>query len=144
MAGIGMVNVDVGSVLSGAGTLLKDIRAAITGKSVLDPNEQAKIEMQMLELENAFLTAQTSINMKEAENPNVFVSGWRPAAGWTCVIGFAYTFLAYPFATWLSLNMKWVAPPVIDATVLIQLLFGMLGLAGMRTYEAKEGVKRNK
>jgi hypothetical protein len=34
------------------------------------------------------------------------------------------------------------APPEIDAALLVNLLFGMLGLAGMRTYEAKQGVKR--
>jgi hypothetical protein len=144
MAGIAAVNVDVGSVLSGAGTLLKDIRAAITGKSVIDPNQQAEIELKILELENAFLTAQSAINMKEAENPNLFVSGWRPAAGWTCVVGFAYTFLGFPLMAWASLNFGWIEPPIIDAAILINLLFGMLGLAGMRTYEAKSGVKRTK
>lgn len=141
---ISAVNIDVGGVLGQAGTLLKDIRAAITGKSVLDPNEQAKIELKLLEVENAFLQAQSTINMKEAENPNVFVSGWRPAAGWTCVIGFAYNFLFFPFMTWVSLNYDLKAPPVIDTNMLMQLLFGMLGLAGLRTYEAKEGVKRSK
>jgi hypothetical protein len=144
MAGVGLVNVDVGSVLSGIGTLAKDIRAAITGESVIDPNKRAEIEMKLLEIENAYLTAQTEINKAEASNPNLFVSGWRPAAGWTCVIGFAYTFLLYPFICWFS-NMRGLElPPEIDATLLVNLLFGMLGLAGMRTYEAKQGVKRMK
>lgn len=140
--GLSAINVDVGGILAGAGTLAKDIRAAITGKSVLDPNEQAKIEMQLLQLENSFLEAQSSINLKEAENPNLFVSGWRPAAGWTCVVGFAYTFLLYPIAVWASVNFGYKGPPQIDTTMLVQLLFGMLGLAGLRTYEGKEGIKR--
>lgn len=142
MAGVGLVNVDVGSVLSGIGTLAKDIRAAITGESIIDPNKKAEIEMKLLEIENAYLTAQTEINKAEASNPNLFVSGWRPAAGWTCVIGFAYTFLLYPFITWFSSMRELAAPPEIDAALLVNLLFGMLGLAGMRTYEAKQGVKR--
>lgn len=144
MPGITGINVDVGSVLSGIGTLAKDIRAAITGESVIDPNKKAEIEMKLLEIENAYLTAQTEINKAEAANPNLFVSGWRPAAGWTCVIGFAYTFLINPFAVWYSQNHQLTAPPEIDATLLVNLLFGMLGLAGMRTYEAKSGVKRVK
>ena len=142
MAGVGLVNVDVGTVLSGIGTLAKDIRAAITGESVIDANKKAEIEMKLLEIENAGLVAQTEINKVEAANPNLFVSGWRPAAGWTCVIGFAYTFLLYPFVTWFSKIKGIATPPEIDATLLVNLLFGMLGLAGMRTYEAKQGVKR--
>lgn len=144
MPNISAVNVDVGSVLSGIGTLAKDIRAAITGESVIDPNKKAEIEMKLLEIENAYLTAQTEINKAEATNPNLFVSGWRPAAGWVCVIGFGYTFLLYPFICWFS-NIKGLElPPEIDAALLVNLLFGMLGLAGMRTYEAKSGVKRTK
>lgn len=144
MAGLSAVNIDVGSVLSGIGTLAKDIRAAITGESVIDPNKRAEIEMKLLEIENSGLQAQSEINKAEAENPNLFVSGWRPAAGWTCVVGFSYTFLFYPLLSWASLNFKWQTPPEIDATLLVNLLFGMLGLAGMRTYEAKQGVKRMK
>jgi hypothetical protein len=136
------VNIDVGSVLSGIGTLAKDIRAAITGESVIDANKKAEIEMKLLEIENAYLTAQTEINKAEAANPNLFVSGWRPAAGWVCVIGFGYTFLLYPFVVWWSRLKGWEVPPEIDAALLVNLLFGMLGLAGMRTYEAKTGVKR--
>jgi hypothetical protein len=100
--------------------------------------------MKLLEIENAYLTAQTEINKAEASNPNLFVAGWRPAAGWTCVIGFAYTFLMYPCITWFSKMRGLEVPPEIDATLLVNLLFGMLGLAGMRTYEAKQGVKRMK
>jgi hypothetical protein len=144
MAGLSAVNIDVGSVLSGIGTLAKDIRAAITGESIIDPNKKAEIEMKLLEIENAYLTAQTEINKAEAANPNLFVSGWRPAAGWVCVIGFGYTFLLYPFICWFSKMKGFELPPEIDAALLVNLLFGMLGLAGMRTYEAKEGIKRVK
>lgn len=144
MAGIAAVNVDVGSVLSGIGTLAKDIRAAITGESVIDPNKKAEIEMKLLEIENAYLLAQTEINKTEAANPNLFVSGWRPAAGWTCVLGFCYTFLLFPFLVWMSLNFKWQSPPTIDADILSSLLYAMLGLGGLRTVDAIKGVKRMK
>lgn len=141
---ISAVNVDVGSVLSGIGKLAKDIREAITGEAILDPAKKAEIEMKILEIENAYLSAQTAINQAEASNPNLFVSGWRPAAGWVCVVGFGYTFLLYPFICWFSKIKGFEVPPEIDATILVNLLFGMLGLAGMRTYEAKVGVKRAK
>jgi hypothetical protein len=144
MAGISAVNIDVGSVLSGIGELAKDIRAAITGESIIDPNKRAEIEMKLLEIQNAGLQAQTAINMKEAENPNLFVSGWRPAAGWTCVLGFAYTFLAFPLLVWASSNFQWQSPPTIDADILYNLLLAMLGLGVLRTAERLTGSERSK
>jgi hypothetical protein len=32
------------------------------------------------------MEAQTQVNKVEAANPNLFVSGWRPAAGWVCTL----------------------------------------------------------
>jgi hypothetical protein len=140
----GDINVDVGSVITGIGTLAKNIREAITGEAIIDPNKKADIEMKVLELENAALLAQTGINQAEAASPNLFVSGWRPAAGWVCVIGFFYTFIIRPFAAWYSTYLNITVPPEIDAQTLMNLLLGMLGLAGFRTWEGLQGVKRVK
>lgn len=32
-------------------------------------------------------SAQLAVNTAEASNPSLFVSGWRPAVGWVCVLG---------------------------------------------------------
>ena len=47
--------------------------------------------------------AQTETNKIEAANPNVFVSGWRPALGWVCVAGLFYNFVIFSPLTWLML-----------------------------------------
>lgn len=36
---------------------------------------------------------QAMTNLEEAKNPNWFVSGWRPALGWLCVVLLAYSWI---------------------------------------------------
>jgi len=127
--GNGLVNVDVGSVMSGIGSLAKDIRTAITGK---DPALEAKV----LELTTQIDTAQAAIDAAEAANPSLFVSGWRPAAGWVCVLALAWYFILMPLITWILTIFHIEATiPIFEAGELMTLLFGMLGLGGMKSYE---------
>jgi hypothetical protein len=134
------INIDVGSVLTGAGQFFKDIRAALTGKEPLDANKAAELALKAQEMENGLIMAQAEINKIEAANPNLFVSGWRPGAGWVCVLALSYTYIGQPFVTWGCLNFGWVAPPSINMDGLMTLLLALLGVAGLRTYEKKAGV----
>jgi hypothetical protein len=127
------LNIDVGSVLTGVGQLAKDIREAITGE--LSPEKQADILSKAQELEAAAAQAQTTINLEEAKSDSLFKSGWRPACGWLGVMGLMYTFFVQPLLAWASLNFEWIAPPTIDSTVLLNLLFAILGLGAYRSYE---------
>jgi hypothetical protein len=141
----GDLNIDtagIGSIVTGIGTLAKDIRAAITGKAVLDPAAQAALEQKLAELEQSGMNAQAEINKVEAASPKLFVSGWRPFLGWVCGAGCAYSWIVLPFASWVarvcfhySLDF-----PVLDIGPLVTMTIGMLGLAGYRTYEKKAGV----
>jgi hypothetical protein len=138
--GISLANVDVGGIFSGIGTLARDLSAAITGKEPIDSTKAAELALKVQELETSIVNAQSQINLVEASSTKFFVSGARPAAMWVCVAGFSYNFIGYPFLSWLSLNFGWIAPPVIDATVMMNLLFGMLGLGAMRTVEKTKNV----
>ena len=102
---------------SSIGGLALDIREAIKGKE-LDPN-------QILEL-------QTKINEIEAQNRNLFVSGWRPSVGWSCSLAFAYHFVAFPIIKTIYPDVDF---PVLETEPLFTVLMGMLGLGGLRTYE---------
>ncbi len=126
----GLVNVEIGTVLSGIGSLAKDIRQAITGK---DP----QAEQKLLELEQAAEKAQTDINLAEAQNPNLFVSGWRPAVGWTCVAALIWDFILSPLLISLGLKI-----PGLDTGELIALLGSLLGIGGLRTYEKTQGLAK--
>lgn len=140
---LGNVNLNVGSVLTGIGTLAKDIRSAITGE--ISPEKKAEIDMKLLEIEASANKAQTDINIAEASHPSVFVSGWRPAVGWVCAAALAYHYVIMPFLFWTVKNFYPSAPdlPVLDTGQLISLLLALLGLGAYRTFEKGKGVARN-
>lgn len=136
MAGISFANVELGSVFAGIGTLARDIRAAVTGKEVISAEKAAEIALKVQEIEASILNAQNAVNLAEASNPNLFVSGWRPAAGWVCVLGLCYSVFIRPLLSWMATLWEFRAvPPVIDTSILMQLIFGMLGLGAYRTWE---------
>jgi hypothetical protein len=131
-------------LFSSIGSFAKDIREAITGKSILDPNKQAELESKAMEIEYAVIKAQTDINLEEAKNPNLFVSGWRPFVGWTCGFALGWQFIGSPIFEWvIKLMGKNIVAPTLDTNSLITILFALLGLGGMRTYEKTKEAQGN-
>lgn len=89
--------------------------------------------------------AQIDLNKQEAAHTSLFVSGWRPAAGWTCVSAMAFNYVAAPLINWgTALYGSPVVLPVLDLDVMMPVLLGMLGLGGMRSFEKKNGVARER
>lgn len=111
-----------------------------------NPEEAAKAKLELLKLERegdlAVMVAQTDINKIEAQNTHLFVSGWRPFIGWVCGASLIYAALIEPLARFIAKVMFSYTGefPVIDTTLTLQILLGLLGLAGMRSWEKKEGV----
>lgn len=132
----------VKGTLEGAGSLVKDLRSAITGK--IDPEKQAELEAKTLELEAQISSAMNQVNLAEAQNKSVFVSGWRPFVGWTCGVAFCYNFVLAPLI--VQLVRIWIpafALVELDMGGIIGVLMGMLGMAGWRTLEKTQGVARS-
>jgi Holin of 3TMs, for gene-transfer release len=78
-----------------------------------------------------------------AANRSLFVAGWRPFIGWCCGAALAYQYLLITVALWIT---SWAGyafpnPPDLDDTMW-QLMFGMLGMGGLRTYEKIRGVSK--
>ena len=126
----------------------------ILDKVIPDPQAKADAQLKVMELaqngELAVLKSQTDlatgqieVNKAEAANVSLFVSGWRPGIGWVCVAALAYQFLIRPFAVWTCLLYGVAIPelPGLDDN-LWELLFGMLGLGGLRTIEKVKGVTK--
>lgn len=93
------------------------------------------VELQMNgELQQTL--AQLEINKAEAASGNAYASGWRPTVGYICAIGLAYNFILYPILIWYAAAYKpgFVPPPLVD-NGLMELIFGMLGIASLRTIE---------
>lgn len=129
----------VKGTLEGVGTLAKDLRSAITGE--VGPEKKAQIELRLNEFEAMGRNAQAEINKAEARHPSIFVAGWRPALGWTCVFGIGYQMLFRPLMECALLHWD-VTLPTLDISTLVGLISGMLGVAGLRTYEKMKGVAR--
>ncbi len=77
---------------------------------------------------------------------SIFLAGWRPFIGWMGGLALTYQFLLYPLLTWANkIWFPWVTPPPpLDGTVLMNLVLGVLGIAGMRSYEKMRGVDTRK
>lgn len=109
-----------------------------------DEKERAKAEADFLRMtfdgDLKQTLAQLEINAREAAHPNIFVSGWRPGVGWIGVVGFAYATLGHPILTWMSTARGWPPPPDLDTEVLTTVLYGLLGIGGLRTLEKVKGV----
>jgi hypothetical protein len=89
--------------------------------------------------------AQTAVNAVEAASANLFVSGWRPFVGWVCGIALGWQFIAEPILSYaLTVSGHPVAFPVMDFSQLQAVLYGMLGLGAMRSYDKKHGTAHKK
>jgi hypothetical protein len=115
----------------------------ILDKFVPDPQARQTAESELRSSLQLWDKGQTDVNAVEAANPNVFVSGWRPFIGWVCGLALAYQYVAAPILMWLAatLGIPLASPPKLDDT-LWQLVFAMLGIGGLRTFEKLKGVAR--
>ena len=108
--------------------------AELAGK-ILDmfPNaeQRARAASALQDLVSKVAEQQSAINVAEAQSGNWFASSWRPACGWLCVGALAYASIIAPIT----------GLPPGNTETLVTLLFGMLGLGSMRTYEKAKGIR---
>lgn len=124
-----------------------DLGTTLINKVFPDPAQASQAKLELLKLQQsgelAVMTAQTDINKVEASSSSLFVSGWRPCVGWVCALALAYQYLLKPLLTWLLMTLGYniAIMPGLDDN-LWQLLMGMLGMGGLRTFEKIQGVAK--
>lgn len=125
-------------------TALLDIGGKLIDRIWPDPTQAANAKFELFKLQQSGelsqIAGQLKINEVEAANPNIFVSGWRPFIGWVCGSGLVYAFVGQPLLAWTSSIYSFNIPPVLDVSVLLTVLGGLLGLGSMRTIEKLNGV----
>lgn len=122
-------------------SLLGEVLEGLSG----DRRARAEQALKLLEAARAEAEGQLQVNQAEAAHRSVFVAGWRPFLGWIGGLGVAYAFLLHPAAQALfTVYRPDLLPllPVFPMDHLLELLFGMLGLGGLRTFEKVRGVSR--
>lgn len=135
---------------------------SLIGRFFPDPEKQAEAQRALLQMQQngelALLASETDlaklqiqVNVEEAKHANIFVSGWRPAVGWTCAAAFAYSYVLLPFAQFLVFTFgtsemvgQLKLAPKLELSEMLPVLFGMLGLGGLRTVEKVKNVEGNR
>ena len=126
---------------------LLGILPSILDKIFPDKTEAERAKARLIELqvtgELEALKGQLEINKAEAASGSAYAAGWRPTVGYICAAGLAYNFLFYPMAVWYAAKYApgFVPPPLVSDN-LMELVFGMLGLGGLRTFEKVKGVAK--
>lgn len=125
---------------------LLELGGSIINRLIPDPEKKAAAELELLKMtqdgELKQVLAQLEINAQEAAHPSLFVAGWRPAVGWTCVVGLLYQFILQPLLHWAATIYDKPVPPPIDTETLAYVLFSLLGVGTLRTIEKVKKVTK--
>lgn len=133
----------------GIGSVIESV-GKVAGDLITTDKERMQLELEGRKIDQATDLAQIEVNKVEAASSSVFVAGWRPAIGWIGAAAMAYQFLVYPLALWAWTYLQgigWIPkemapPPVLPSDQLWVILSGILGIAGMRSFEKSKGVAR--
>lgn len=120
-----------------------DLARTVVDKIWPDKSEQ---ERAQLAAAMQLVQGQLDINRTEAASPNWFVAGARPFILWGCGFAMLYASLFEPFARFVAMVAFDYRGdfPQVDNTLTTQVLFGLLGLAGMRTVEKLRSAEGNR
>ena len=137
---------------SGIGSVF-DFGSKVIDRLFPDPQkaQEAKIELfklqqsgELTKLANdtQITLAQIEVNKEEAKSEDKFVSRGRPFAIWVSGIGFAYVSILEPLMRFIAMVVYNYtgAFPAIDTTLTLQVLFGLLGLGALRSWDKRNGV----
>jgi hypothetical protein len=124
-------------------SFLKDLISPATelaSKFIKDKDQAARLAHELSTMADKHaqeaLLAQLEINKTEAAG-NWFQASWRPLCGYVCVLGLAVNFLISPIAAGFGFVV-----PQADLSTMLPVLTGMLGLAGMRSWEKNKRITK--
>ena len=137
--------------------MIGDLIAGLVGKVVErlipDPAQKAQLALELEKMKQAGefkeidaelerSRQQTDINKEEAKSTDKFTSRGRPFIIWMCGFSLGYAAIIDPFARFIATVVYDYsgAFPAIDTAITLQILLGLLGLSGMRSYDKKNGV----
>ena len=134
---------------------IMDLFNKVADKVWPDPEKKAQAQLELVKMQQAgdfkeievnlaLAQGQMDINKVEAGSADPFTSRARPFIMWVCGIALAYSSLIEPMARFIATVVYNYtgAFPVIDTTITLQVLLGLLGLGGFRTFEKIRGVAK--
>lgn len=117
-----------------------NLATSVIGRLWPDKSETERAQMAAA---LTIVQGQLDANRAEAASPSAFTSGWRPAIGWVCGAALGMQYIARPLVAWAGIVTGHPLPelPGIDDN-LWELMLGLLGLGGLRTFEKTRGVAK--
>ena len=116
--------------------MLQALIGPVTGlldKFIPDADQKAKLAHDIATMSEKhaqeLALAQIKVNETEAKG-NWFQSSWRPLIGWICGFSLAINYLVSPICAGFGMSI-----PQADMSVMMPLMFGMLGIGGMRSFD---------
>lgn len=113
---------------------------------LFDGGKKREAELLLKQVENvqAQAMAQIEANRVQAQHSSLFVAGARPFLLWVCGGAIALDFIVRPLTSWgFAIWCPQIpALPSLVTDNLWELMMGMLGLAGLRTFEKVKGVAK--
>lgn len=112
----------------------------LASKFITDKDQAAKLAHELSTMADKhaqeLALAQVEVNKAEAQG-NWFQASWRPLCGYVCVLGLAVNFLISPICAGFGFVV-----PQADMSTMLPVLTGMLGLAGMRSWEKSKRISK--
>ena len=134
-----------------------NIGGKLLDKLIPDPQQKAKLQLDLAKLAQdgqlAELTAisevdkgQLAVNQAEAQNPSLFVSGWRPFIGWVCGVALCLYYIpmfviGISLWIWACIQAGGLVPrPDLGIMEIMGLVTSLLGMSTIRMMEKMKGV----
>lgn len=133
--------------LAGAGQLARDLRAAITGKEVIDATKVAELDAKLIELEANIQQAQMSVVLAEAQSADPWTSRARPSFMYVIYV---MLLAAIPMGIFAAINPKMAADVATGYQAWLKAIpsdlyalfgAGYLGYGAFRTFDKRQGGK---
>ena len=116
--------------------MLQALIGPVTGlldKFIPDADQKAKLahDIATMSEKHAQELALAQIDvLKEDAKGNWFQSSWRPLIGWISGLSLGINYMVAPICAGFGIMI-----PQADMSVMMPLMFGMLGIGGMRSYD---------
>ena len=125
--------------------MLQALIGPVTGlldKFIEDKDQKARLAHDlatMAERHGQEIALQQIEVLKADAKGNWFQSSWRPLIGWICGLSLGINYMVSPIMAGFGVTI-----PQADMSVMMPLMFGMLGISGMRSYDKYKGTDSKK
>ena len=112
---------------------LLPVASKLLGKFIEDKDTKNKLAHEIATMAEKhaqeIALQQIKVNQEEAKG-NWYQSSWRPLIGWVCGLSLMINYMISPICAGFGIII-----PQADMSVMMPLMFGMLGISGMRSYD---------